>query len=201
MGQTRSRFRPRRTPGFTLLFTQFYLTEARDNRRRCRSAARKPTPTATVRPEPAGCRSAWCLHCPDPRPPPGDRVTPLVVPLATCQHKHPASGPIYRVIRTLTGQCGGELPPLAPSSMLRRRTATNCRMPNEDCMTYSAAIIRRYKTREQVRGTWPREASDAPWRGGGTADGSGTSAATMAASGSRSGCRPRRAPHLSESIL
>jgi hypothetical protein len=27
------------------------------------------------------------------------------------------------------------------------------------------------------------------------------SAATMAASGSRSGCRPRRAPHLSESIL
>jgi hypothetical protein len=37
--------------------------------------------------------------------------------------------------------------------------------------------------------------------GGGTAAGSDTSAATMAASGSRSGCRQRTAPHLSESIL
>jgi hypothetical protein len=49
--------------------------------------------------------------------------------------------------------------------------------------------------------TWPREASGAPRRGGGTADGSDASAATIAVSGSRSGCRPRRAPYLSESIL
>ena len=48
--------------------------------------------------------------------------------------------------------------------------------------------------------TWSRGASNARWRDGGTADGSDASAATMAASGSMSGCRPRRAPHSSESV-
>jgi hypothetical protein len=68
-------------------------------------------------------------------------------------------------------------------------------------MTCPAAIIRRYETREQVREYLAREASGAPLRAGGTADGSDTSAATMAASGSRSGCRPRRAPHSREGVV
>jgi len=60
--------------------------------------------------------------------------------------------PIYRVIPTLPGQGRRELPPLASSSASRRRTEINFRMPKEDVMTCPAAIIRHYKSREQVRG-------------------------------------------------
>jgi hypothetical protein len=67
-------------------------------------------------------------------------------------------------------------------------------------MTCPAAITRRCKTREQVRG-YPvsRGFRRTPegWRNGRWI---GRVTATMAASGSMSGCRPRKAPHSSESV-
>jgi hypothetical protein len=67
-------------------------------------------------------------------------------------------------------------------------------------MTCSAAIIRRYQ--DPRTGSGIAGLAGLPTHPGGAAERpmADTSAATMAASGSGSGCRPRRAPHLSESI-
>ena len=67
-------------------------------------------------------------------------------------------------------------------------------------MTCPAAIIRRCKTREQVRGYLASRGFQRTLEGWRNDRWIGRVAATTAASGSRSGCRPRRAPHLSESI-
>jgi len=67
-------------------------------------------------------------------------------------------------------------------------------------MTCPGAIGRDYKAREQVWGTWTHGASDASLRDGGTADASNQSVTTIAVSGSRFGCRMRRAPHWNESV-
>ena len=68
-------------------------------------------------------------------------------------------------------------------------------------MTCPAAITRRYETREQVREYLASRGFQRTLEGGGTANGSDASAATMAASGSRSGCRPRSAPHSREGVM
>jgi hypothetical protein len=67
-------------------------------------------------------------------------------------------------------------------------------------MTCPTAIIRRYETRAQVRGYRALRGFQCTLEGRRNGDGSDASAATMAASGSRSGCRSHRNPHSSESV-
>jgi hypothetical protein len=64
-------------------------------------------------------------------------------------------------------------------------------------MTCPAATTR---LANRLGDTWARRASDAPCRGGGTADGLDRSAATIAVSGSRFGCRAYSGTDLNESM-
>src|SRR5579862_950142 len=102
----------------------------------------RPSPLWTVGIGAAGRRSTSCLHSADSRPPAGGLHNPIWTTQrhATLRTSQPSASsdsavaiPIYRVIPTLPGQGGRELPPLALGSASLRLTETNCRMRKGGC--------------------------------------------------------------------